>query len=331
LKTLPVFEDIVKARIRIAGKALVTPLLESPVINTRSGGRVLLKAESLQKTGSFKFRGASHFIARLDEQTRKQGVVAYSSGNHAQAVSAAAQQAGVPAVIVMPEDAPRVKIEGTRFYGAQIVFYNRLTQSREEIAATIAEESAAVLLPPYDHPFTMAGQGTVGLELVEQAAALDEALDAVLIPCSGGGLAAGCSIAMKAQSPHTAIYCVEPTGFDDTARSLAAGRRVFIEEPGGATICDALMLPTPGELTFPVLLANLQGGLVVTDTEVQQAMAIAFHHLKLVLEPGGAVALAAVLSGKLDCRGKTVGVVLSGGNVDTGMFCAALRNAEQLD
>ena len=320
---LPTFADVQAAAGRLRGRAVVTPLLESPLLNEELGVRVLVKAEALQRTGSFKFRGAYNHISRLAEAGRCRGVVAYSTGNHAQGVAAAARLAATPALIVMPADAPEVKLNNTRAWGAEVVFYDRDRDSREEIAGQIADERGLALVPPFDHPWTIAGQGSVGLELAEQAAALGAELDAVLVPCGGGGLISGCALALAERAPHAAIYAVEPTGFDDTSRSLAAGSRQRID-PGARSFCDALLAPMPGELTFAINRTCLAGGLVVDDDEVARAMRLAFRHFKLVLEPSGAVALAAVAAEKLDCRGKTVAVVASGGNVDADTFAAAL-------
>ncbi|MFQ5958129.1 MAG: threonine/serine dehydratase [Alphaproteobacteria bacterium] len=323
---LPAFADVEAAAERLEGRAVRTPLLESPLLNEQLGARVLIKAEPLQRTGSFKFRGAYNRISRLSEAERTRGVVAYSSGNHAQGVAAAAHAVGAPALIVMPEDAPAVKVDNTRAWGAEIEIYDRYSVSRENIARRIADERGATLVPPFDHPLIIAGQGTVGLELAAQATALGADLDAVLVPCGGGGLIAGCALALSQRAPGAAVYAVEPEGFDDTTRSLAAGSRQQARA-GARSFCDALLAPTPGELTFAINRERLAGGLVVSDAEVAQAMRLAFLYLKLVVEPGGAVALAAVASGKLDCRGKTVAVVASGGNVDAKTFGAALARA----
>ena len=308
---------------RLAGRAVLTPLLESPALNRRLGGRLLVKAEVLQRTGSFKFRGAYNTIAQLTAAQRKAGVVAYSSGNHAQGVAAAADLLGVPATIVMPADAPAIKAANTRGYGAEIVFYDRYRESREEIAARIARERGAALIPPYDHPQVIAGQGTAGLEIFHQATALDASLDAVLVPCSGGGFAAGCALALAEAPRNIRVFAVEPSGLDDMRRSLEAGRRVA-NDPGARSICDALLAPTPGEITFAINRRLLAGGFAVSDEEVCQAMAVAFTEYKLVVEPGGAAALAAVLSGKLEMKDKTVAVIASGGNVDPETFRKAV-------
>jgi len=315
--------DVEAAAERLRGVAVTTPLLENAQLNTRVGGRVLLKAETLQRSGSFKFRGAYNRLSQLDAAQRKAGVVAWSSGNHAQGVAAAAQMLGVPATIVMPSDAPVLKIENTHGYGAGIRLYDRWTESREDIAMGIARARGAVTVPPFDDPHIMAGQGTVGLELARQAEAAGVRLDAVLAPCSGGGLMAGLSTAVKHSQPQAEVYSVEPAAFDDMARSLAAGTRQR-NEGGAVSFCDALLTPTPGELTFTVNRRLLAGGLSVTDEEVSAAMAYAFSVLKLVVEPGGAVALAAVLSGKLPTEGRTIAVVLSGGNVDPATFAEAI-------
>jgi threonine dehydratase len=323
---LPTFADIEAARDRLKDEAVVTPLLESTLLNAGLGGRILIKAECLQRTGSFKFRGAWNFISRLGDEARQGGVVAYSSGNHAQGVAAAARLRGLPAVIVMPHDTPEIKKANTRAYGAEIVEYDRASQSREDIAAAIAAERGAVIVPPYEHRHIIAGQGTAGLELAEQAAARGSHLDAVLIPVSGGGLTAGISLAMNGASPTTEIFCVEPHGFDDHHRSLASGRRERNLAATGS-ICDALLTPQPGELTFAINSKLLSGGLVVTEDEVKHAMRQAFDLLKLVVEPGGAVALAAVLAGHIDIAGRTIGVIVSGGNVDARLFAGVLMEA----
>ncbi|MEK9661911.1 MAG: threonine/serine dehydratase, partial [Alphaproteobacteria bacterium] len=288
--TLPVYADIRGAMARIAGRAVRTPLLESPALNARCGGRILLKPEILQRTGSFKFRGACNFIAQLDEETRARGVIAYSSGNHAQGVAAAAKLFGAPATIVMPEDAPAIKIENTRSYGADVVTYDRWHDNREEIAAGLANKSGATLVPPYDHAWTIAGQGTVGIEIAEQCAQYGITADAVLVCCGGGGLTAGISLAMAEMSRATAVHPVEPAGFEDTARSLATGERVT-NDHAARSICDALLAPTPGELTFALNARHAAAGLVVDDEAVRDAMRYAWRVLKLVVEPGGAVAL----------------------------------------
>ena len=320
---LPGLTEICAAAEKLAAVAVQTPLLQAPALDRRTGGHVLIKAEMLQRTGSFKFRGAYNKISRIAPALRHKGVVAFSSGNHAQGVAAAAQLLKTPATIVMPADAPAIKIENTRGYGAEVVFYDRYREDREKVAAGIAAERNARLVKPYDDPDIIAGQGTIGLELVRQAEALGCRLDLVLTPCSGGGLMAGCATAVKALSPQTRLMTVEPQDFDDMARSLASGHRQT-NKPGRRSICDALMSPTPGVLTFRINQRLTEAGLAVSDAEVQQAMAFAFRELKLVVEPGGAVPLAAVLSGKVEAAGQTIALVLSGGNVDAATFTAAL-------
>ena len=312
----PGIADIEAAAGRLKGRAVRTPLLESPLLNERLGFRLLVKAEPLQLTGSFKFRGAWNFISQLSADQRERGVIAYSSGNHAQGVAAASRLAGVKATIAMPADAPRIKAGNTRAWGAEIVTYDRFGgEDREEFTAKLIEARGGTLVPPFEHPVTIAGQGTVGLELAAQAADAGAALDAVVVPCGGGGLIAGCATALAARMPGVPVYAAEPEGFDDTARSLASGQRQRVD-PDARSICDALLAPAPGELTLAINRERLAGGLVVSDAEAGAAMRLAFLYLKLVVEPGGAVALAAAATGKLDCRGKTIAVVASGGNVD---------------
>ena len=325
--TRPSFSDIAEAGARIAGYAVVTPLIESPVLNADVGARVLVKPESLQRSGSFKFRGAFNRLSKLDGDQREAGVVAWSSGNHAQGVAAAAAILGIHATIVMPHDAPKIKIDKTRAYGAEIIGYDRYTESREQIATALARQRGAVLVPSYDDPDIIAGQGTCGLEVAAQTQALGVSLDVLLVCCGGGGLIAGTALAMRELSPQTKIYSVEPAEFDDHARSLQSGKRER-NPPQARSICDALLAPEPGALTFPINKQRLSGGLSVTDGEVKAAMRYAFSTLKLVVEPGGAVALAALLADKLDAGGQTVGIVLSGGNVDPALFCEILSEGE---
>ncbi len=316
-------QDIEAAAARIAPHAVVTPLLSSPALAAATGAAVVyLKPEMLQVCGAFKFRGAMNRLARLTPAQLHAGVVAFSSGNHAQGVAIAAAKVGCPAVIVIPSDAPRIKIEATRAAGAEIRLYDRYTESREEISAQIAAERGAVVAPAFDDPDIIAGQGTLGLEIAAQA--VGGPLDVVLCPVGGGGLIAGTSLALKSRMPACHIYGVEPEGFDDTRRSLAAGARLGIEA-GGQTLCDALMAPAPGVLTFAINKKTLSGVFTVTDEEVKAAMRFAFLKLKLVVEPGGSVGLAALLAGKLDVAGKRVGIVLSGGNVDPDQFAQILR------
>lgn len=316
--------DIQAAAARLKGLAVETPLIESPALNERLGGRILLKPETLQRAGAFKFRGAYNRLSQLSEAEKARGVVAFSSGNHAQGVALAAKLLGVPALIVMPSDSPSVKVEGTRGYGADIRFYDRFTEDRIAIADQIAAERGCVVVPSYDDPHIIAGQGTVGLEIVAQAAALGATLDSLICCVGGGGLIAGTSTAVKALSPSTDIWGVEPAGFDETRRSLESGRRETIDRDA-RSICDALLTPIPGDLTWPINQKTLSGVVAVTDAEVAEAMRYAFSTLKLVVEPGGCVALTAALTGKVDVAGKTVAIVLSGGNVDPGLFAQVLR------
>jgi threonine dehydratase len=321
---LPTFDDVSDAAGRLLNWAVRTPLVEAPELSAALGYRLLVKAECLQRTGSFKFRGAFNRLSRLDEAARKRGVVAFSSGNHAQGVACAAALLGMAATIVMPGDAPMLKIERTRAYGAEIVLYDRARESREEIAAGIAAERGATLVKPYDDPLIIAGQGTTALEAIGQAAALGVIFDALLAPASGGGLIAGCALACEGLSPGTKIYAAEPAGLDDHARSLAQGVRVA-NRPEARSICDALLAPMPGEITFPINRRLLAGGLVVSDDEVRHAMVVAFEELKLVLEPSGAAALATALSGRIPGPNHVVCVIASGGNVDRTTFAAALN------
>jgi threonine dehydratase len=317
--------DIEAAAARLNGLAVETPLIESPALNERLGLRVLIKPETLQRVGAFKFRGAYNRLVQLSNDEKRRGVVAFSSGNHAQGVALAAKLLGVPALIVMPADSPKVKVEATEGYGAQIRFYDRLTESREAIAAEIAAERGSVVVPSFDDPHIIAGQGTVGLELVRQAQALGVELGVVTAPISGGGLLSGIATAVKALSPATAIVGVEPAGFDDTLQSLQKGERVTVR-PQHRSLCDALESPAPGELTFPILQKTVADVATVTDAEVAEAMRYAFSTLKLVVEPGGSAGLAALLAGKAKTFGKaTVGLVLSGGNVDPDLFARVIR------
>lgn len=317
--------DVTAAAARLAGVAVRTPLLEAPLLSRELGFRLLVKAEPLQRTGSFKFRGAYNAIAQLDDAQRRAGVVAYSSGNHAQGVAAAAALLEVPATIVMPSDAPRIKLDNTRAWGAQVVLYDRIREDREAIGERIARDSGASLVRPYDDARVIAGQATVGLEIAEQARGAAVEPTAVIAPCSGGGLASGVAFALSMACPTAQVWTAEPEGFDDTARSLAAGHRVEVEA-GASSICDALLSPTPGELTFPILKGLGARGVSVSDDSVKRAMATAFRHFKLVVEPGGAAALAAAIDGRLDAAGGAVVCVCSGGNADPQLFAEALRD-----
>lgn len=315
--------DVLAAQDRITGHAVLTPLLESADLNARTGGRIFIKAEVLQRTGSFKFRGALNRLSTLNAAERRRGVVAYSSGNHAQAVALASNVVGTHALIVMPSDAPQTKIKKTKAYGAEVVTYDRNTEDRMAIVSALAASRGLTVVPPYDDLSVIAGQGTLALEILEQLPTVQ--LDAFLVSCSGGGLVAGCALALAAKSPTTTIHTVEPEGFDDTALSLRQGVRVA-NPPGRHSICDAILVNTPGEITFSINKKLLGQGLAVTDIETERAMAYAFDELKIVVEPGGAVALAAILAGKFDCRGKSVVAVCSGGNVDASLFTAALES-----
>jgi threonine dehydratase len=322
----PSLLDVVDAARLLAGQAVRTPLLRCPELDRLTGGTVLVKPEVLQLTGSFKFRGAYNALARIPAERRASGVVAWSSGNHAQGVAEAARRLGMPAVIVMPSDAPAVKVDATWAGGAEIVFYDRLTQDREEIGRRVCAERGATLIPSYDHPHVIAGQGTVGLEMARDAEDRRRQLEVVAAPCSGGGLVTGMALGLKGTFPDIFVHAVEPVGFDDMARSLALGERVR-NRPGAQSSCDALLAPTPGDLTFPLARRLLAGGLAVEEEAVFEAMRFAFRHMKLVVEPGGAVALAALLSGVLDVKGRTAAIVLSGGNVDPALFARVLDRA----
>ncbi len=322
-EALPVFRDVEAAARRMAGVAVETPLLERPELNERVGGRILIKPETLQRTGSFKFRGAYNKISQIPEAARGRGVLAYSSGNHAQGVAAASALLGISATIIMPADAPQAKLDNTRAYGAEVVTYDRYREEREEIAAELLQQSGATLVRPYDDFDIIAGQGTCGMEMAQQAAAREARMDAALICCGGGGLSSGSALALSALSPETAVYTVEPEGFDDTARSLESGQREGNIE-GARSICDALLAKSPGALTFAINHRLLAGGLSVSDDEARFAMAYAFQRLKLVVEPGGAVCLAAVLTGKIATQGRTIAITLSGGNVDASRMAEAL-------
>jgi threonine dehydratase len=311
--------DIEQAAGRIAGVAVRTPLIRSPILDERVGARVFLKAETLQRMGSFKFRGAYNRCATIALESRGSGVVAYSSGNHAQGVAAAAKLLGMPAVIVMPQDAPKPKRERTAALGAEVVLYDREKQDRAAIAHAIAQERGAVIVPPFDDPMVIAGQGTIGREILEDLAALNLKPDVVVVGASGGGLAAGISLAVKSAVPAADFYTAEPAGFDDTLRSFASGHRERNARMSG-TICDALMTNTPGELTFPITSKLIGKGVTATDREVETAVAFAWRELKLVVEPGGAIGLAALLAGRPDVKGRVVVAILSGGNVDPELF-----------
>jgi len=309
---------------RLEGRARRTPLLSSPFLDEIAGRRVLVKSECLQHTGSFKFRGAWSAVSALDPETRARGVIAFSSGNHAQGVAHAAKLHGVPALIVMPEDAPRMKIDNTRALGAEVVLYDRENEDRDKIGANLAAARGLTLIKPFDEPLVIAGQGTVGLEITDQAAEAGVTAADVLIPCGGGGLTSGIALALEARAPGLRARPCEPEGFDDTARSLASGRIERNARQSGS-LCDAIVTPQPGEITFPIMRRLCGPGLAVSEDEALQAMALAFARLKIVLEPGGAVALAAALFRPGAVAGDAVIAVGSGGNVDSKVFTLALE------
>lgn len=325
---VPGLDDVNAAARRLEGHAIRTPLLWAPEIDAVAGGRVLIKAECLQRTGSFKFRGAFNAIAQLPDDARRRGVLAWSSGNHAQAVAAAAAHFGCRAVIVMPADAPAVKIANTRALGGEVVLYDRATQSREAIGMALAAERGLDLIKPYDDGRIIAGQGTAGLEAVEQAAQMGLEIGLAIAPASGGGLVAGTALAVRGANPTADIWAAEPAGFDDLRLSLEAGRPTAVPPPAGpapnATLCDALMATMPGDIPFALHRRMLAGSVAVDDTMILGAMRTAFDRLKIVLEPGGGAALAAVLAGAVPTRDRVTLVVASGGNVDVATFRQAL-------
>ena len=322
MTNIPTFDDIRAAAARIADHAVRTPLLVSKPLSERLSAQIYLKPECLQRTGSFKFRGAWNAVRMLVSDSRK-GVVACSSGNHAQGVAEAARLAEIPAVIVMPHDAPALKRERTQRSGARVVGYDRLREDREAIARRLAEDEGLQFIHPYDDPGVIAGQGTVGLEIAEDCAALGMAPDVVVVPCSGGGLTAGVSLAVIERFPDASVYTAEPAGFDDYARSLAAGARRRNADQGGS-VCDALLSPEPGAIGWEINRSRLAGGLVAIDEEALYAVGFAFDEQRLVVEPGGAVGLAALLAGRIDVSGRTAVIVLSGGNIDDAMLARAL-------
>jgi threonine dehydratase len=311
--------DIEDAAKRLQNIATRTPLIQSAELDEIAGGSVLIKPECFQTIGSFKIRGAYNLMSRLSRERARGGVVAWSSGNHAQGVALAGRLLGIRTTVVMPEDAPESKIERTRRFGAEVILYDRYTGDREAIAREIAAGRGAETVPSYDHDHIVAGQGTVGLEIMQQAAELGLPPDQVLIGCGGGGISSGSAVAIKALSPQTRIHTVEPEEFDDTARSLRDGVR-RTNASSARSICDALLAPSPGELPFAIHRHLGTTGLTVSDAEVRDAIRFAFLHLKIVVEPGGAVSLAAVLANRIDCRNKTTAIVLTGGNIDPQLF-----------
>lgn len=320
----PTLDDLFRATERIAPLTVRTPILTSAALDEACGATVLVKAESLQRFGSFKLRGAANRIGGYSPAERANGVLAFSSGNHAIATAAAARHFHTPAVIVMPSDAPRMKRDRAASLGAEIVPYDRLTEDREAIGAAIAARRGLALVKPFDDPFIIAGQGTVGLEIIDEVSSLD----VVLVCASGGGLVTGIATAVQSRFPDALVYAVEPVGHDDIARSLIAGERVS-NDPGVRSICDALLVDRMGVLPFAIAQRRLAGSVLVSDEDVRRAMRFAFSELKLVLEPSGAAALAAALSGGVDLRGKTVAVIASGGNVDPDVHAAIIAASDQ--
>lgn len=318
------YADIKAAQHRLSGQSRHTPLLSSQFLDEIAGRQVFVKPECLQHTGSFKFRGAWSAVSALPEGKRKNGVIAFSSGNHAQGVALAAARHGIPSVIIMPQNAPALKIANTRALGAEVVLYDRATEAREEIGDRLSAERGLTLIKPYDEPMVIAGQGTAGLEI---AADLPGGNAEVLVPCGGGGLTSGISISLAQDAPDMLVRPCEPEGFDDTARSLASGRIEQNAAPEGS-ICDAIVTPAPGDITFPIMKENCGSGIVVTDEECLRAMALAFLRLKIVIEPGGATSLAAALFHGDKLTKDTAVCVASGGNVDPAMFARALQTLE---
>jgi len=317
--------DMIRAAAqRLHGHARVTPLLSSPFLDKIAGRRVLVKAECLQHTGSFKFRGGWSAVSMLSDDQLMNGVIAYSSGNHAQGVALAAREHSAPAVIVMPLDAPRIKVNNTRALGAEVVLYDRATEDRDAIGTRIAAERGLTLIRPYDEPLVIAGQGTVGLEIAGQAAELGVTQADVMVCCGGGGLTSGIALALAADAPDMRVRPAEPAGFDDVTRSLAAGEILANTRLSGS-ICDAIVTPQPGKLTLPIMQAHCGAGVVVTDEDCLRAMGLAYERLKIVVEPGGAVALAAALFYPEEFAGDTVIAVTTGGNVDRATFIRALE------
>ena len=311
--------DIEGAAKRLSGVAVETPLLQNAEFDQSVGGRVLIKPECFQPIGSFKIRGAYNLLSQLSADDAKRGAVAWSSGNHAQGVALAGKLLGIKTTIVMPEDAPTAKLHNTRRLGGEVISYDRYTEDREAIVRDIAAERGAAIVPSYDHPHIIAGQGTAGLEIARQSQALGLPADQVLIPCGGGGLTSGCAVALKACLKDVTVFSVEPEHYDDTAQSLERGERVSVSQ-ATPSICDALLTESPGQMTFDIMHRLGVRGLVVTEDEIRSAMRFAFRNLKLVVEPGGAAALAALLAGKMDTKDKTTVIVLSGGNVDVELF-----------
>ena len=314
---------ILAANARLSGKKRITPLLNSPFIDELVGRRTYIKAECLQHSGSFKFRGAFSAISALKSEEQQKGIIAYSSGNHAQGIAMAATMHNIKSTVIMPKDAPKIKIENTRKLGAEVILYDRYTESRERIGEKLQKKFGAVLIKPFDDPNVIAGQGTAGLEITEQAKELGIEEADLLVCCGGGGLTSGIALACSEQAKNFKVHPVEPHGYDDVARSLISGKREK-NENNSNSLCDAIVTPSPGILTFPILKNYCHSGLVVSEDEVLKAMKIAFERLKIVIEPGGAVALAAALYHSDLLDSKTIVVVASGGNVDRETFAKAL-------
>ena len=312
-------EDIENAYTKIKNSIINTPLVSNDFINNYLDAEVYFKLENLQNTGSFKLRGATHKISTLSQQNVDNGVVAYSSGNHAQAVAYAAMNNNINAKIIMPKNAPRIKIENTKRYGADIILYDTFFENREKIANEIKEKENRALIKPYDDTDVIAGQGTAGIEIATELQSLDIIPDIYLCCCGGGGLVAGTSTYLKNKFPNLKAYAVEPEGFDDTKKSLEQGK-IIENEPNKKSICDALLAPMPGKITFPINLKNLSGGIFVSDEEVKKTIILLSEHLKIVVEPGGAVAAAAVLNNKINIKNKKIIVMISGGNIDLELF-----------
>lgn len=313
------YSDIEAAARQIVDVTVRTPLIENPLLNERVGGRVLIKPENLQRVGAFKFRGAYNRLSRLKAEEKARGVVAFSSGNHAQGVAHAAQLLGISATIVMPKDAPALKLANTRGYGADVVLYDRYNEDREAVARRVVGDSGATVVPPYNDPFIIAGQGTVGLEIAQDLNTLGLKPDQALACCGGGGLTSGMMLALKHHFPDMQGYAVEPEEFDDVCRSLNSGKIEQVDF-GARSVCDSLLTPSAGDLTFPIIAGLGLKGLTISDAEALDAVAFAAIRLKIVAEPGGAAALAALLSGKLDCKDKTTIIIISGGNIEPEML-----------
>ena len=323
-KARPSYEDVLAASKRLYNIAVKTPLIENNYLNELVGGRVFLKAETLQHTGSFKFRGAYNFLAQLNESHKKNGVVAYSSGNHAQGVAAAAKLLKIKSTIIMPSDAPSIKLNQTRILGAEVITFEREKENREEIASNFSKKTGSTIIPPYDHPWTISGQGTVGAEIIDKLDRIGLYANRILICCGGGGLTAGIATVVSEKSPASEIIVVDPVGYDDTTRSLKE-RKILKNKIKTKSICDALLAQSPGNLTFSINKELVSGGIAVTDEDVIKAMSFSWKYLKLVVEPSGAVALAAILKHKKHFSKLTSVVILSGANVDPVFYSKVIK------